>query len=115
MEYLEDSHSILIDEVQELKQKVDNLEILITEKFSHLEKILEQSKLNNVQESLSRMNSHIDFVNETYSTLQTPLNYFKHKVEYLMGYDYYTQTQSLPSCSSLPSIKDKDDRDNYTY
>lgn len=112
MEYLEEPTSILIEEVQELKQKVDRLELFITEKLIHLEKMLEQrmghleetNRTNvNVQESLHRMNRHIDFVNDTYSTLQSPLNYFKNKVECFMGYDYSVQP-SLPSSPQLPSI-----------
>lgn len=118
MEYLQDPNSILIEEVQELKQKVDKLELFITEKFINMEKMLEQKLVHleetnqtnvNVQESLHRMNRHIDFVHETYSTLQTPLNYFKHKVEYLMGYDYEVQALTASSAStSIPSIKDKE-------
>jgi predicted nuclease with TOPRIM domain len=120
MEYLEDPTSILIDEVQDLKQKVDKLELFITEKFIHLEKLLEkkinhleESKLNNVQESLHRMNSHIDFINETYDTLQSPLNYFKQKVEYLMGYEYGYEPQPLPLSlppSQIPSITNQEKR-----
>ena len=46
------------------------------------------------------MNNHIDFIEETYTTLQTPLNYVKNKVEYLMGYNNESK--------SLPTIKDKE-------
>lgn len=106
--------TIARNELQELKEKVEHLEQLITEKIDNLEKIfikhfqnLEETKLNNVHESLHRMNNHIDFIHDTYSTLQTPLNYFKHKVEYLMG---------CPSESkSLPSIKDKETNNNNDY
>ena len=94
-------------DIEELKIKVNNLETLIIEKFNNLEKILnnkfddlEKNKLNHVKESCDRMNNHIDFINETYSTLHTPLTYVKNKVEYLMGY----QSES----KSLPTIKDKE-------
>ncbi len=90
-------------DIDEIKIKLTNLEILIMESFSKLEiKIneLEKNKLNHVQESCDRMNDHIDFINETYSTLQTPLNYVKNKVEYIMGYKSETK--------SLPTIKDKE-------
>ena len=50
------------NKLQELKQKVEKLEKLITEKVDHLEKIiisnfkiLEETKLNYVQESLQKM------------------------------------------------------------
>ena len=93
-------------ELQELKQQVAGLEKLIIEKTDHLEHLiithfqnLEATKLNHVQESLQRMNNHIDFIHDTYATLQTPLNYFKHKVEYLIG----CNSESRP----LPSITEK--------
>jgi arsenate reductase-like glutaredoxin family protein len=61
---------------------------------------LEKNKLNHVQEACDKMNNHIDFIEETYTTLQTPLNYVKNKVEYLMGYKNENK--------SLPTIKDKE-------
>ena len=92
------------NDICELKQKIDSLEVLITEKFLHLEQLLEsrfghleEKNLNHVNASLQKMNNHIDFINETYTTLQTPLNYVKHKVEYLMGYE---PTPSLPSITN---------------
>lgn len=90
-------------DIDELKIKINNLEILIIESFSRLEsKIndLEKNKLNHVQEACDKMNNHIDFIEETYTTLQTPLNYVKNKVEYLMGYNNESK--------SLPTIKDKE-------
>lgn len=90
-------------DIEELKTKISSLELLIIEKFANLEKKfenLENSKLKHVQESCDRMNEHIDFINETYTTLQTPLNYVKNKVEYIMGYQ--------SGSKSLPSIKDKE-------
>jgi hypothetical protein len=89
--------------IEELKNKINSLENLIIERFDKLEKMfndLENNKLNHVQESCDRMNTHIDFINETYTTLETPLNYVKNKVEYLMGY--------TAESKSLPSIKDKE-------
>ena len=73
------------------------------ESFSKLERKineLEKNKLNHVQEACDKMNNHIDFIEETYTTLQTPLNYVKNKVEYLMGYNNDSK--------SLPTIKDKE-------
>ena len=97
------SNNDLNKDIEELKNKINSLEILIIEKFNNLEKKfddLEKNKLNHVQESCDRMNTHNDFIHETYSTLQTPLNYVKNKVEYLMGYKSETK--------SLPTIKDKE-------
>jgi hypothetical protein len=90
-------------DIDEIKIKLTNLEILIMESFSKLEsKIneLEKNKLNHVQEACDKMNNHIDFIEETYTTLKTPLNYVKNKVEYLMGYKNESK--------SLPTIKDKE-------
>lgn len=98
---MEDSN--IQKDIAELKIKLNNLEILIIESFSRLEsKIndLEKNKLNHVQEACDKMNNHIDFIEETYTTLQTPLNYVKNKVEYLMGYKNENK--------SLPTIKDKE-------
>lgn len=98
---MEDSN--IQKDINELKIKLNNLEILIIESFSRLEnKIndLEKNKLNHVQEACDKMNNHIDFIEETYTTLQTPLNYVKNKVEYLMGYKSENK--------SLPTIKDKE-------
>lgn len=95
------------NEIKDLQNKIDNLEILITEKFLRLEQLLndkfghlEERNLNHVNQSLQKMNQHIDFIHETYSTLQTPLNYVKNKVEYLMGYE---PTPSLPSITNTES------------
>lgn len=98
--------------IEELKNKINSLENLIIERFDKLEKMfndLENNKLNHVQESCDRMNTHIDFINETYSTLETPLNYVKNKVEYLMGY----RSES----KALPTIKEnnKDQDNDYDY
>lgn len=94
-------------EIIDIRQKVESLELLITEKFIRLEQLienrfghLEEKNLNHVNQSLQKMNQHIDFIHETYSTLQTPLNYVKNKVEYLMGYD---PTPSLPSITNTDS------------
>jgi hypothetical protein len=94
-------------DIHELKNKIENLEILFTEKFIHLEQLLnnkfghlEEKNLNHVNKSLQKMNEHIDFIHETYSTLQTPLNYVKGQVEYLMGYE---PTPSLPSITNTES------------
>lgn len=85
-------------EIKELKEKITNLEILIITKFDEL-----NAKLDNINKTSTKMSEHIDFIEETYVTLKTPLNFVKNKVERLMGYS---------GSSSLPSIKDKDDNQN---
>lgn len=93
----------LYKDIEELKNKISSLENLIIQKFENLEKKLENLeniKLKHVTESCDRMNTHIDFINETYSTLQSPLNYFKNRVECIMGYSSESKL--------LPTIKDKE-------
>ena len=46
------------------------------------------------------MGSHIDFIEDTYNTLQTPLNYVKKSVERLIG----SSSKDLKKLT----IKDKD-------
>lgn len=97
-------------DIEELKNKITSLEKIIIERFDKLEKMfndLENNKLKHVQESCDRMNTHINFINETYSTLETPLNYVKNKVEYLMGYKSETK--------SLPKIKDESKNQDNNY
>lgn len=43
------------------------------------------------------MNDHISFVETTYNTLRSPLNYFKNKVEAIMG----TRSEKLPEIKNV--------------
>lgn len=96
-------------ELQDIKDQVKSLEILITEKFLHLENMLEhrfghfeESNLHHVNESLQRMNRHIDFIHHTYATFQTPLSYVKHKVERLMDYEAFFGAILPPPAEDAP-------------
>lgn len=96
-------------ELQELKQQLASLETLMTEKFLRLENMLEQrfghfeeSNLQHVNESLNRMNRHIDFIHETYATFETPLTYVKHKVERLISSSSASSSSSSSSASFSP-------------
>ena len=62
-------------------EKVD----VLNEKFDKLEKEIEKLKeaINALVTTTSRMDDHISFVEATYETLKTPLNYVKEKVSYL--------------------------------
>ena len=77
--------------LEDIKLLIGNLEKLVIEKFDALEK-----KIDLINESSTKMNSHINFVEETYNTLQMPLNYLKKSVERLTG----SSSKDLP-------IKDK--------
>ncbi len=52
--------------------------------------------IQNLTVVCSRMNTHIDFVENVYSTVRIPANYLKNKVETLMG----VNKPSLPLLSS---------------
>ena len=52
-------------------EKIMELLLSINERLTKLEK---------------KFDTHVDFIEETYSTLRSPLNYIKNKVNRLMGY-----------------------------
>jgi hypothetical protein len=89
--------------------KLDNLEKLILEKFDALEKKIDSLNINNnsniseIRKECNKMGSHIDFIENTYDTLQMPLNYVKKSIEKLIG----------SSTKDLPTIKDKKLEDEY--
>jgi len=89
--------------------KLDKLEKLILEKFDALEKKIDlmntdnNSKMGEIKKECTKMGSHIDFIEDTYNTLQMPLNYVKKSVERLIG----------SSSKDLPTIKDKKPEDEY--
>ena len=69
---------------------------------------MESSDENKIMELLKRIDerltkleakfdTHVDFIEETYSTLRSPLNYIKNKVNCLMGYSSINK--------DLPQIK----------
>ena len=70
------------------------------------EKIMEilsriESRLTKLE---SKFDTHVDFIEETYSTLRNPLNYVKNKVSLLMGY---------PGTSKeLPQLNYKNNNEN---
>lgn len=61
----------LTEEVSILKETVNKL-ILVIEELSN--------DVKNMKKSTSRMDSHIDFVEETYDTLKKPINYIAGKI-----------------------------------
>ena len=91
-----------MNSLEDIKTKLTNLEKLIIEKFDNLEKKIDNIdknnhiKLDQIKKESHKMGSHIDFIEDTYATLQMPLNYIKKSVEILTG----TTTKDLP-------IKDK--------
>jgi hypothetical protein len=95
--------------LEEIKILISNLEKLILTKFDEIDKKLDalaehnrndDLKMNEIKVECQKMGSHINFVEDTYNILQTPLNYVKRSVERLMG-------SSSGELKNLP-IKDKD-------
>lgn len=71
----------LLDEnqttTQELSERVDILE-------EKLDLILQ--KLNTVEKGTDKMASHIDFINDIYSRVQTPLFWICDRINHMRGY-----------------------------
>ena len=95
--------------LEEIKILISNLEKLIVLKFDEIDKkldvLLEKNRTDNlkmdeIKIECQKMGSHINFVEDTYNVLQTPLNFVKRSVERLMG-------SSSGELKNLP-IKDKD-------
>lgn len=55
------------DDIKEIKKSISEL----------------KEAIETLNETCSRMNNHITFVEDTYETLKTPLNFIKNKVESL--------------------------------
>ena len=95
--------------LEEIKILISNLEKLMLQKFEEIDKKLDaiteqnrlgDTKMNEIKIECQKMGSHIDFVEDTYNVLQTPLNFVKRSVERLIG-------SSSGELKNLP-IKDKD-------
>jgi hypothetical protein len=95
-----------MDNLEDIKIQILNLEKLILLKFNELDKKIDllnennNKKIDEIKVECTKMGSHIDFIEDTYNTLQTPLNFVKRSVERLIG-------SSSKDLKKLP-IKDKD-------
>jgi archaellum component FlaC len=70
--------------MEELNEKLDKI-------IHKLERI--ENRLNIVEESCNGMDNHINFVNNVYSTIRTPLDFMVNQVGRLQGMH---QTLALP-------------------
>ena len=95
--------------LEDIKILISNLEKLILKKFDEIDKKIDtliqqnndnDNKMNEIKVECQKMGSHINFVEDTYNVLQTPLNFVKRSVERLMG-------SSSGELKNLP-IKDTD-------
>jgi hypothetical protein len=74
----------LIEIITRLEERLANIEILIGI-------VVRNNKI--VEEDCSKMRQHIDFIENTYALVRTPLSYIKEKIEYVMGRE---TTNELP-------------------
>lgn len=80
--------------LDDIKFMISNLEKIMIHRFDEIDKKIDtlikcnkdnDDKMNIIKTECQKMGSHIDFIEETYVTLQTPLNYVKRSVERLIG------------------------------
>ena len=68
----------------EIKNKLDSLEYKLIDLEVKLNKITELLE-NDVKPNCNKMSSHIDFVDNVYETVKSPLNFMCNKVNVLSG------------------------------
>jgi chromosome segregation ATPase len=79
-----------MSDLKEIKTKVTDIEKLqkiILEKIDNLDKKINLINENNteIKKECNKIGSHIDFIEDTYSILQIPINYVKKTIECLTG------------------------------
>lgn len=64
----------------------DKLDILLT-KLSNIEIKLEglEKDIQTIKEQTTKMDDHVDFVNNVYETVEAPLHYITDKFHYMIG------------------------------
>lgn len=80
-----------------LFHKLDMLESQISNVNSKLDFL--STKLSDCEISCKNMDDHINFVEETYQTLRSPLDFVKSQINYMTG--------NTTNSGSLPQLKDK--------
>lgn len=68
----------------EIKSKLNSLEYKLIDLEVKLNKIIELIE-NDVAPNCNKMSSHIDFVDNVYDTVKSPLNFMCNKVNILSG------------------------------
>jgi len=68
----------------EIKSKLNSLEYKLIDLEVKLNKIIELIE-NDVSPNCNKMSSHIDFVDNVYDTVKSPLNFMCNKVNLLSG------------------------------
>jgi predicted nuclease with TOPRIM domain len=91
----------LLDENQEQNTLLSDRVEALEEKLN-----LILDKLNSVEKGTNKMESHIDFINEIYSKVQTPLFWICDRVNFMRGYKMTCVEKQLVTNNS--SIEDQD-------
>jgi chromosome segregation ATPase len=93
-----------MNNLEDIKHQINNLQKLMIEKFDALEKKIDVLNKENegIKKECTKMGSHIDFIEDTYNTLQMPLNYIKKSVERLTG----SSSKDLPIKDKQPDDKE---------
>ena len=76
----------LIKIMTRLEERLANIETIICI-------VVKNNKI--VEEDCSKMRQHIDFIENTYALVRTPLSYIKEKIEYVMGRETTTELPLL--------------------
>ena len=88
----------LIDSNEKLKKKIHELNIIKEEqmntKIDKIDTILEL--LKNQQRTQKKLEEHIDFVESTYDTLKSPLNFVKDRINSFTGSTTRRQLPDFP-------------------
>lgn len=94
-----------MNNLEDISHQIKDLQKLLLEKFDNLEKKIDllNKDNENIKKECTKMGSHIDFIEDTYNTLQMPLNYVKKSIERLTG----------SSSKDLPVIKDKNSDEEF--
>lgn len=78
----------ILEELKKINQKINLLE-------DKINLLIENNK--NIENGCSKMKEHIDFVENTYSSVRRPLNFIKNKIDYMMG---NLNSQELPQITN---------------
>tara|TARA_E500000178_G_C16688809_1_gene602736 strand:- start:124 stop:444 length:321 start_codon:yes stop_codon:yes gene_type:complete len=92
----------LLDENQESNQGLSERVDILEEK---LDLILQ--KLNTVEKGTDKMASHIDFINDIYSKVQTPLFWICDRINHMRGYKVSCTEKQLVT-NKLSDITEQD-------
>ena len=83
---------LILDKLNILENKMDNIENGI--KLIHI-------KLDKCETSCKTMDDHIEFIEETYQSLRSPLDFVRSQVNYITG--------NVANINQLPQLKNKSD------